>query len=192
MNNMYTLFISTYNYLITIGLLKDGKKLSIKEIESVKSHSIYLIPTIESILNENNIDIKNINEIIVINGPGSFTGVRLGVTVAKTLAYTLNIKIKTISSLDALAVSDKTLDRKIVTINDNKGVYFAIYENNIIGSKIDYLSNNEFDNYNKNSTLIINNAVLDIEKIFEFTKIQEDNNPHQVNPVYIKEIEALK
>lgn len=189
---MYTLFISTYNYLITIGILKDGKKITVKEVESVKNHSIYLIPTIKNVLSDNNIEIKDINEIIVINGPGSFTGVRLGVTVAKTLAYTLNIKIKTITSIDALAVSDNTLEGKTVIIKDNKGFYNAMYENNILISDIKYSSNSEFDNFNNNNETIINSTILDIEKIYNFCKEKANINPHEVNPIYIKEIEVLK
>lgn len=187
---MNTIFISTYNYLITIGLLKEGKKIDLKEVESIKNHSIYLIPTIKNVLNENNINITAINEIIVINGPGSFTGVRLGVTVAKTLAYTLNVKIKTITSLDALAVSDNILERKIITIYDKKGLYYATYENNILISNIKYSSNKEFNNLNND--ILVNNPVLNIEKIYNFCKEKEDINPHEVNPIYIKEIEVLK
>ncbi|MDD2238649.1 MAG: tRNA (adenosine(37)-N6)-threonylcarbamoyltransferase complex dimerization subunit type 1 TsaB [Bacilli bacterium] len=189
--NMNTLFISTYNYLITIGLLKNNKKIAIKEIKSDKSHSIFLIPSIESILKENNLDIHNINEIIVINGPGSFTGVRLGVIVAKTLAYTLKINIKTITSIDALAISNNILKRKIVSIKDNKGVYFAIYKNNKNISQIKYLSKEEFDN-NYINEINIDNGVLDIEKIALFLKDFDTLNPHNVKPIYVKEIEVLK
>ncbi|MDD4706144.1 MAG: tRNA (adenosine(37)-N6)-threonylcarbamoyltransferase complex dimerization subunit type 1 TsaB [Bacilli bacterium] len=188
---MYTLFISTYNYLITIGLLKNNKKISIKEVKSVKNHSIFLIPTIESILKENKLEINDINEIIVINGPGSFTGVRLGVIVAKTLAYTLKINIKTIPSIDALAISNNILKRKIVSIYDNKGAYFAIYEHNHRISNIKYLFKNDFDNKYINE-IIINDNVLDIEKIASFLKDINSLNPHNLKPVYIKEIEVLK
>lgn len=189
--NMKTLFISTYNNIITIGLLKNNKKISIKEVKSVKSHSIFLIPTIESILKENNLEINDVNEIIVINGPGSFTGVRLGVIVAKTLAYTLKINIKTITSIDALAISNNILKRKIVSINDTKGVYFSIYKNNKCISKIKYLSKDEFDKEYMNE-IIIDNDVLDIEKIILFSKDFDALNPHNVKPIYVKEIEVLK
>ncbi|MDD2409356.1 MAG: tRNA (adenosine(37)-N6)-threonylcarbamoyltransferase complex dimerization subunit type 1 TsaB [Bacilli bacterium] len=188
---MYTLFISTYDFIITIGLLKNNKKISIKEVKSVKSHSVFLIPTIESILKGNNLEINNLNEIIVINGPGSFTGVRLGVIVAKTLAYTLKINIKTITSIDALAISNNILKRTIVSINDNKGVYFAIYESNSRISDIKYLSKNDFDNKHINES-IINNGVLDVEKITLFLKDIDTINPHNVKPIYVKEIEVLK
>ena len=69
---MYTLFISTYSNLLTIGILKDDKLILKKEKESIKSHSTILIPTIDDSLKELNINTKDLSLIIVINGPGSF------------------------------------------------------------------------------------------------------------------------
>ena len=82
---MYSLFIDTHNELIKIILFKDGKILTDKEKMSNMQHSVYTMPMIEEILKENNIESSNLNEIIVVNGPGSFTGVRIGVTIAKTM-----------------------------------------------------------------------------------------------------------
>ena len=137
---MYKLFISTYSELITIGLFKDNNLIMQKEKESEKSHSIYLVPMIDEILKENNIECQDLSEILVVNGPGSFTGIRLGVTIAKTLAYTLNIPIKTISSIEAISASIKD-DNKIITISDTKGKYFGIFENNKLVNELMYLKN---------------------------------------------------
>lgn len=185
---MYTLFISTYSNLLTIGILKDDKLILKKEKESIKSHSTILIPTIDDSLKELNINTKDLSLIIVINGPGSFTGVRLGVTVAKTLAFTLNAKIKTITSIDALAISDSNLNEKIVTVKDNKGYYYGVYENNKLTCNIRYLEKESFENkYNKPNT----NYYLDIEKINKYLKNIKETNPHEVKAIYIKKIEAL-
>ena len=86
---MYTLLIDTHMTNVTIIVYKDGKILKRKDIESKQSHSIITLPLLKSILNEINIDIKNIDEVAVVNGPGSFTGVRIGVTIAKTTSYCL-------------------------------------------------------------------------------------------------------
>ena len=48
------------------------------------------MPMIASIFDENNLDIKDLDKIIVVNGPGSFTGIRIGLSIAKTIAYALN------------------------------------------------------------------------------------------------------
>jgi len=188
---MKTLFINTYSHQLTIGLLSDGKVLAQKEEVSERSHSSHLIPLIELVLKENNLDINDINEIIVINGPGSFTGVRLGITVAKTLAYTLNIPIKTITSIEALGVSDTGQEKKIVIIDDNKGSYFGIFENNDLLAEIKYLKQEAFKEYcdDKKYALVKDNK-LNLEVIYEYLKEIESLNPHNVNPIYIKTIEV--
>lgn len=186
---MNTLFISTYNNLITIALLKNGKQINLKQVLSVQSHSVFLMPTIKDVLSESALSIKKINEIIVINGPGSFTGLRLGITVAKTLAYTMAIPIKTITSIDALAISNNILESKIVATGDKKGFYYGVYENNKLTGEISYLSNDDFLEKFKNN-LIINDDFLDINKIYHYLKEKEGLNPHAVNPSYIKIIEV--
>ena len=91
------LFIDTHDSLITIAL-KTESKLYIKTKESEYSHSIYVMPMIEEIFDENKLDVKDLKQIIVVNGPGSFTGIRIGLSIAKTIAYALNIKINSVFS----------------------------------------------------------------------------------------------
>lgn len=190
---MYTLFISTFDELITIGLLKNGKLIEKKEKISNRNHSVYTVPMIEEILKNNNINTNYLNEIIVINGPGSFTGVRIGVTIAKTLAYTLDVPIKTLTSLEAYAVSTKSKINKLVAISDLKGKYIGYFskDNEILTDYI-YLSNKEYDNYIKDKEkYILKDNKLDLEKIYLYLKNKDNINPHLVNPIYIKGIEAL-
>lgn len=188
---MNTLFISTYSENIIIGLLKNGKLISKKEHLSNRSHSIYTVPLIEEILNINNLEPKDLNEIIVIDGPGSFTGVRLGITVAKTLAYTLNIPIKCISSIEAVGIN--TTGKKIITIKDPKGYYVGLFNNSILNQDILYLSSKEYEEYKTkyNDYEEYSSEELDINKIYEYTEKIDSVNPHGVKARYIKGIEAL-
>ena len=188
---MYTLFISTFDKLITIGLLKNGEVLDKKIKESDRNHSIYVMPMIEEILSVNEITTSYLNEIIVVNGPGSFTGVRLGVTIAKTLAYTLDIPIKTITSLEAYAVSIESNDNKLITISDLKGKFIGYFNsNNEVLEEFKYLSNNEYKEYikDKKETEL---KEFNLESIYKYLKNIDSINPHIVNPIYIKGIEAL-
>ena len=190
---MYTLFISTFDELITIGLLKDGKLIEKNEKISNRNHSVYTVPMIEEILKNNNINTNYLNEIIVINGPGSFTGVRIGVTIAKTLAYTLDIPIKSLTSLESYAVSTESKTNKLVVISDLKGKYIGYFskDNDILTDYI-YLSNKEYDNYIKDKEqYILKDNKLDLEKIYIYLKNKDSINSHLVNPIYIKGIEAL-
>ena len=190
---MYTLFISTFSELITIGLLKDGKEIDRLEQVSSRNHSIYTIPMIEELLDKNEIKTNYLNEIIVVNGPGSFTGVRIGVTIAKTLAYTLDITIKTITSLEAYAVSYTSDKNKLVAIPDLKGKYIGYFtkDNDLLSNYI-YLNNKEYDKYIEDKKeYLIENDSFNLNDIYNYLKTKEGINPHLVNPIYIKGIDAL-
>lgn len=177
------LFIDTHNELITIAL-KNKDDLFIKEQESEYSHSIYVMPMIESIFKENNLDIKDLEKVIVVNGPGSFTGIRIGISIAKTIAYALNIKINSISSLKAYLLSDDTEEDKMAVIEDNKGYYLCVFDkdNNCI---IDECYKNELTEEYKQ---VPHN--LNINKIIEYTNNIESENPHHIKANYIKKIEV--
>ena len=117
---MYTLFIDTHLWDILIYLLKDGRVVDKELVINKKNNSEYIFPSIIKV-----IDGIKLSEIIVVNGPGSFTGVRLGVTIAKTLAYTLNIPIKTITALECMAISNNTYK---VAFSDSNGYYIGNYD----------------------------------------------------------------
>lgn len=179
------LFIDTHDELITIAL-KTKDNLYIKTQESEYSHSIYTMPMIESIFNDNNLEIKDLEKIIVVNGPGSFTGIRIGLTIAKTIAYLLNIKINTISSLKSYLISSDINDNKMAVIEDNKGYYIsAMDKNNNIILEEQYVSENNYD-------YKIVEHKLDIEKIIDYLKNTESENPHFIKANYIKKIEVEK
>ncbi len=190
---MYTLFISTFDKNITIGILKNGFLLDKIEKDSKQNHSELVMPMISEILNKNKINIKQINNLVVVNGPGSFTGVRIGITIAKTLAYVLNIPIKTITSLEAFAVSNETDSDKIILISDLKGKYIGYFDkDNGIKQDFIYLKNNEYQSFiNGKEEFVIENNSLDLEKIYVYLKDKDSINPHVVNPIYIKNIEVL-
>lgn len=183
---MYSLFIDTHSELITIGLINE-RDCFIKEKESYRSHSAYALPLINELLEERNLELKNINKIIVVNGPGSFTGIRIGLSIAKTISYALNIPVVTITSLEAFLTSDNTDGDKMCVIEDTKGYYISIMKNkNILESEYVY----EIDEY-KSKYKIIENK-LDLRNIFDFVKNKKETNVFEVKACYIKKIEAEK
>ena len=187
---MNTLFIDTHSSKLFIGLLKDDTVLETIEKEE-KNHSEHLVPSINKILDSNNLSVEDINKIIVVNGPGSFTGVRLGVTVAKTLAYTTNTPIYPISSLEMYGESANE-EFDLICLRDTKGVYSAKKEN---GEYIDfeYRKNDDFNSYVDSKKLkTLFSESIDLIKINKYTKKIESVNPHSVNPLYVKQIDAEK
>lgn len=187
---MYTLFIDTHNELIKIILFKSDKILDLKEKKSDMQHSVYTMPLINEILKNNKITINDIKEIIVVNGPGSFTGVRIGVTIAKTMAYLLNIPIKTIDTLEMQAILISK-DKKIVVEEEKNGKYIGIFDkDNRKTEEYKYLKNSEYEEFFKNNK--IDSVNLDYEKVYVYLKNKNSISPHIVNPLYIKKIEVLK
>ena len=191
-DDMYSLFIDTHDLDLVIALYKD-KQLKDKEIkESLRNHSDYTMPIIDEIIKRNNIGIHDIKEILVVNGPGSFTGVRIGVTIAKMLAYTLNIPIKSIDSITMYGVSDNDKNKKLVLIPDVKGSYGGVFENNTLIGELFYKSKAELEEYiNENNINKIVENKIDFNKIIEHFESVEPTLAHLVNPIYVKVIEAL-
>ena len=179
------LFIDTHTELITIAL-KTKENLFIKTKESEYSHSIYTMPMIEELFKENNLNVKDLDEIIVVNGPGSFTGIRIGLSIAKTIAYALNLKIHTISSLKAYLISSDINEEKMAVIEDNKGYYVCAFDknNNTIVEET-YLEENPYQYKEVDYR-------LDINKIIEYCNKFESENPHHIKANYIKKIEGEK
>ncbi len=179
------LFIDTHAELITIAL-KNKDKLYVKTKESEYSHSIFTMPMIEEIFKENKLDIKDLKKIIVVNGPGSFTGIRIGLSIAKTIAYALKIDINTISSLTAYLVSNNTNEKRKAVIEDNKGYYISVFDKDNKVLVPEYYSEEDNEDYPQVE------EKLDVEKIIEYCSNMKSENPHFVKANYIKKIEVEK
>lgn len=203
---MKILYIDTTTSYLYTGLVVDKKLVSEVKKDLGKDLSSYTLKEIDTMLKQNHLEPNDIDKIIVVNGPGSFTGIRVGVTIAKTYAYSLKKEIITISSLEAMAISSKEDDIiKVPLIDARRGyVYGAIYSKDNMpilkpqyisleslkcatGQLLDkfaYISNQKFENietesYNPN-----------IEKIVNTFTTKEGINPHSVNPIYLKQTEA--
>ena len=125
---MKILAFDTSNKPLSVAVVVDGKVLAHIESTEKKTHSVSLLPDIQNGLQEAGLTMADIDLIAVAKGPGSYTGVRIAVTVAKTLADTLNKKLVGVSSLKLLAANG---DKKHLLVplmdarNDNAfaGVY---------------------------------------------------------------------
>lgn len=184
---MYTLFIDTHDKETIVILYKETTIIK-QEVKSTNTQSEVLLPLISSLFSEAKLNIKCLTKVIVVNGPGSFTGVRLGITVAKTIAYSLKIPIYSITSLALMAHFWEITDEATFGITDSKGVYLATFDatKNLKSAykyqEKSYLSSKEiiFDLKIKYEKLLINNANLILEDCF------------LIKPLYVKKIEVLK
>ncbi|MBQ8193105.1 MAG: tRNA (adenosine(37)-N6)-threonylcarbamoyltransferase complex dimerization subunit type 1 TsaB [Bacilli bacterium] len=185
---MISLFIDTSLEDVSIALIKEKKLLSKINNNIPGQHSIYVTKYIEDILKENDLSPKSIDEIIVIKGPGSFTGIRIGVTIAKIFAYLQNIRIVSITSLLAktIGIKSKYILSKIDAKHDN--YYIGLYDENYNKILEKFSNSKELDEIIKEySPLIVDESKeYDIESIIKYTKKLPSENPHAVNPIYLK------
>ncbi|MEH7374347.1 tRNA (adenosine(37)-N6)-threonylcarbamoyltransferase complex dimerization subunit type 1 TsaB [Neobacillus drentensis] len=100
---MTILAIDTSNYALGVALLEDNQVLGEYITNLKKNHSVRIMPAIQTLMKDCEEVPGDLTKIVVAKGPGSYTGVRIGVTIAKTLAWTLNIPLVGISSLEILA-----------------------------------------------------------------------------------------
>ena len=96
-------------------------------------HSELLTSSIQNILNENNLDVSDLSAVSVGKGPGSFTGLRIGFSVAKGLCYPHNIDLIGISSLKIIANSVVKENKNIISLIKDKGNHYFIskYSNDL-------------------------------------------------------------
>lgn len=95
--------IETATEICSVSLAKEGKLIALKEHKEGLQHARLLTVYIEEIFNENGVSIKELNAVAVSKGPGSYTGLRIGVSAAKGIAYAGNIPLIAISTLQAMA-----------------------------------------------------------------------------------------
>ena len=129
---MNYLAIDTSTMISTVTIGDDKEILGDFNVNQSKTHSESLVPMIETLLDLLGMTIRDIDKFIIAQGPGSFTGLRIGMTVAKTLAQVEKKDLITISTLRAMAAGS-TSERAKLTLIDARStrVYGALYDSNL-------------------------------------------------------------
>jgi tRNA threonylcarbamoyladenosine biosynthesis protein TsaB len=127
---IYILNIETSTKNCSVSISKDGSLLAIKELNNGNySHAEVLHPFINAVLEEAQIKISDLDAVAVSKGPGSYTGLRIGVSAAKGLCFAQNIPLISIETLTSLAHATKVEDGVIIPMLDARRmeVYAAVY-----------------------------------------------------------------
>ncbi|MGC5328706.1 tRNA (adenosine(37)-N6)-threonylcarbamoyltransferase complex dimerization subunit type 1 TsaB [Brevibacillus sp. SYSU BS000544] len=115
---MRILAIDTSNLVLSIALLDDLRVLGEWTTNLNKNHSIRMMDSISMLLDELDVEPGQLDAIAVAQGPGSYTGVRIGVSTAKTLAWSLSIPVVGVSSLQAVAMNALGYEGPIIPLFD--------------------------------------------------------------------------
>ena len=201
----YLYLDTTSNFLYT-GIVENNELLCERKIRFDKDLSTMALTTMVDMMNDVNIKPNDINKIILVNGPGSFTGCRIGITIAKTYAWSLNIPITTISSLEAMALTNLDYDFYVPLLDARRDYVFAgIYDNDnnqvmknqyVKKSVLETAINNMSDNFVfiSNDDIEVKGEKIeynpDILNIVLKYKDKEAVNPHGIDAEYLKLTEA--
>ena len=173
---MNILAIDTSTKKASVGL-KINDFVTYKNIDNEITHSEKLLPLVDDTLNENNLKIKDIDYLACSIGPGSFTGIRIGIATVKAFAKVLNIPVFSASSLDILAYTNiDTSSDYIISVMDakNSRIYYSIY-------KI------EKDKYDKETIPVLNkifdysNDIIDVAIDNILKALSKENNSQELS-----------
>ena len=204
---MISLFLDTSNSKLIVSVI-DEEKNYVKTMynDELKADlSVRIFEIIQKCIDDADILPTNIDKIYVVTGPGSFTGVRIGVTIAKTFAWAKNKKVIPISSLETLASTKFDTPYVVPMIDARRDcVYSGIYDRNLNSLMADsYISLESLKNnlpkdglctfVTDNNINFFDNTIkseIDVLKIINKHKDDTCINPHELNPRYLKMTEA--
>ena len=199
---MISLFLNTSVDFLSVAIVKDDVVLDSFYTKLNSDLSKITLSVIDDMLNRLSISKRDIDKIVCVNGPGSFTGLRIGVTIAKVWAYSLNIDIIGVSSLYVLATGVEG-DYIVPIIDARRGyVYAGIYDGNYnvimndcyisleelsnkvseLSSDVVYVSSNGF-----NGSVVYS---PNIQRIFKYIDMSNVSNCFSFVPNYLKRVEA--
>lgn len=198
---MKTIIMDSANKYLVVALYEDEKCLASLQEEGNRKQSEYAIVYLQKLLQENHLKMSDFDEMVITIGPGSYTGVRVALTIAKTLNATMNIKIKTVSSLKAMAGM-----KKAISILDarSKKVFLGIYNEGKTVVEDCIISLDEFENYQKQYSdyeIVGDTELIGLSEketdlahnIYVLSTLEKEiENVDGLVPRYIKEVEAKK
>ncbi|MFY0602583.1 MAG: tRNA (adenosine(37)-N6)-threonylcarbamoyltransferase complex dimerization subunit type 1 TsaB [Flavobacteriaceae bacterium] len=153
--------IETATKNCSVSIAKNGKTLVLKEVVDMKySHAEKLHPFILEVVSKAGIDFKDIDAIAVSKGPGSYTGLRIGVSAAKGLAFAFDIPLISVDTLQSLASSVQVKEGVIIPMLDARRmeVYAAVFDNQnkqIREIKAEIIDESSFIDYLKQGTVYL-------------------------------------
>lgn len=159
-----------------------------KRMETDRGQAEFLIPMVESVVSEAGIAMKDLGVISVTRGPGSFTGVRIGLATAKTLGLALNIPVFGFSTLDVIARANGKADALFLIDTKRDDFYGQVGE----GAEPKIWSNEAVESYNG---AIIKDAIPDILVLAQMGAEtytgQKGYDPHDApSPLYLRDAEV--
>lgn len=138
---MYVILLDSSNTSLGVGIAKENILIGYQSYEAWQQQSEYMIPELNKLLEDFKVKNEEIDKIVVAIGPGSYTGVRIALTIAKIMAFSLNVPLYPVSSLRILK-KENLPSICVVNARSNRS-YVGIYHNDQVILKDTILRNDE-------------------------------------------------
>lgn len=193
---MITILLDSSNTNLSVGIARDNLLLESISYEAWQQQSEYMIPELNKLLEKYGVKMDEIKEVIVAKGPGSYTGVRIAITIAKTIATALDAKLYAVSSL---RVQKDRKSPSICLINARSGrSYIGVYEGEKTLLADQIMKNDDVMKYivdHPNYSVCGNAKYLGLEgvetntiaEMLDLKDVLESINPLSLKPVYMKD-----
>jgi len=188
------LVIDTATDHIFMALAKDKEVIQSVYQKGNHDHSVTMMPLLEGMLKISDLELKDIDQVIVGIGPGSYTGVRIGVTVAKMIAYLNDLPIYTVSSLALMATHAE--DGLVCPMIDARrgNAFMGLYaheDGQLIQVKSDVLDNiRRYQDNIKEDFQVVEKGQPKLHKIFDSALLTKIDDIHELVPNYLQKTEA--
>lgn len=157
----------------SVSLAKDGKTIAIKEHDTPNySHSEQLHVFIQEVLKEASVSLSDIDAVAVSKGPGSYTGLRIGVSAAKGLCFSLDVPLISIPTLESMAQQSKSEEIDfIIPLLDARRmeVYSHVFDNQLKGireTRAEIIDENSFHTYlEKGKVLLLGSGAAKCQEV---------------------------
>ena len=194
---MFSILLDSSNTSLTVGLAKDDVLLESISYEAWQTQSEHMIPELDKLLDKYSVERNQISDVVVAIGPGSYTGVRISITIAKTIAAVLPVKVYAISSLRCQK-DGKNPSICVINARSDRS-YFGVYEDDKVLVEDQILTNDKVQEYiaeHKDFVVCGNASYLGIEgkqpdiakELLALKKVVSPvDDPLAVKPVYMKD-----
>ena len=193
---MYTVLLDSSNTNLSVGLARDNLLLENVSYEAWQQQSEYMIPELNKLLEKYQVQNEEISAVMVAKGPGSYTGVRIAITIAKTMAVALGCKLYAVSSL---RVQKDGKNPSICLINARSGrSYIGVYEDKGVLLEDRIMKNDEVLKYIADhptysvcgDVKYLGLEAKETNNVLEMLSLKEvldEVNPLSLKPVYMKD-----
>ena len=193
---MYSVLLDSSNTNLSVGLARDNLLLENVSYEAWQQQSEYMIPELNKLLEKYQVQNEEISAVMVAKGPGSYTGVRIAITIAKTMAVALGCKLYAVSSL---RVQKDGKNPSICLINARSGrSYIGVYEDKSVILEDQIMKNDEVLKYIADhptysvcgDVKYLGLEAKETNNVLEMLSLKEvldEVNPLSLKPVYMKD-----